>query len=169
MTREEFAYLIVLIVIIVVALFYIQKLLAQIEMMKQKASFKKDNSQFSLSAYERLTMFTERTKLENLITRFNDSNQPARVVQAQMVAAIKEEFEHNVTQQVYVNPGVWDALVKMKEQNIYILYQVLQTVNPDESATPYLKNLLTFIGATENATMNTMVLNALAHEAKQIL
>jgi hypothetical protein len=169
MTNIEIAYLIALIVVIVVALFYIQKLLAQIEMLKQKNGFKKDNSNMLLTAYERLTLYTERTKLEQLVSRWNQPNLSAIELHQLMINSIKEEFEHNATQQIYIASGVWNGITKMKEQNIYILNQVLQTVEKDAPSTQYIKNLVTFLSTSENATMNNMILEALQHEAKQLM
>lgn len=169
MTTIEITYLIVLLVIIVVALMYIQKLLAQIEMLKMKNGAKKDNSQLILAAYERLSLFTERTKIENLVSKFNQSEYTSKQMAQMMVGAIKEEYEYNTSQQVYVSERIWEAIQKMKEQNIYIVHQVLQATGHEESSASFAKNLLTVVNASETATMNTLVLNAIQQEAKQIL
>ena len=65
-----------------------------------------------LQAYERLVMLAERISLPNLISRANQA-QPglsAKEMQLFLLDNIKQEYEYNASQQIYVSPLAWEAL-----------------------------------------------------------
>ena len=53
-----------------------------------------------LQAYERLTLFLERIKPGPLVLRVHKSNMTSRMLQSELTATVREEFEHNITQQI---------------------------------------------------------------------
>jgi hypothetical protein len=164
----NYAYLIVLIVLIFVSLFFIQKLLHQIEILKSKPVVK-DNTPLILSAYERLALFAERNKLDNLITKLYQNNYSAKEMQAVMVNNIKEEYDYNISQQLYIKPEIWAAVTKMKEQNVFILNQISNTLPPTATAMDFNKQVLELLNTNENVTMNNVVLDVIQFEAKSHL
>lgn len=129
----------------------------------------KQNSQIQLQAYERLTLFTERTKLENLISRLYINGMSARDMQQALQHSIKEEFEHNITQQIYINPEIWSALSKMKEQNLYIINQLATMLPANANAMDLNKRILDLVMNNPQATMNNLVLEAMQFEARKLL
>ncbi|MFY7900436.1 MAG: hypothetical protein ACOVNY_09650, partial [Chitinophagaceae bacterium] len=65
---------------------------------------KVDNSKMlQLQALERLTLLTDRIALPNIIGRVNMPGFSVREMQQAITQAIKQEFEHNLTQQIYVS------------------------------------------------------------------
>jgi hypothetical protein len=153
---------------LVYSLFFIQKLYHKIDMAKA-APKGVDQKQLQLTAYERLALFTERNKINNLITKLFQSHYSAREMQQLLVSNIREEFEYNISQQLYVKPEIWDAVSKMKEQNIYIVNQVATTLPASANALDLNKHLLELLNANPNVTMNAVVLDALQYETKQLL
>src|SRR5688500_14706879 len=57
--------------------------------------------QLQLQAYERLILLTERIALPNLISRLKHDGFTARDMQGLLTESIRQEFEHNITQQIY--------------------------------------------------------------------
>lgn len=147
-------------------LFYIQR---QQRRSSDPAPVSKINPQVQLAAYERLTLFAERSKLNNLITRLYQPQYTARDMQQSIVATIKEEFEYNISQQLYVSPEVWDAITKLKEQNIYITNQIAAALPRNASALDLNKHLIDFAMHNPKATMNQVVLEALHYEAQKLI
>lgn len=154
----------VLLVGITGCLFYIQKLQRRPETPVTKA-----NPQLQLGAYERLTLFAERSKLNNLITRLYQPQFSARDMQLTIIAAVKEEFDYNISQQLYVSPEIWDAVTKLKEQNIYITNQIAASLPPNATALDLNKHLIDFTLQNPKATMNQVVLEALHFEAQKLI
>ncbi|HYC29831.1 MAG TPA: hypothetical protein VEB42_13455, partial [Chitinophagaceae bacterium] len=54
--------------------------------------------QLQLSAYERLILLTERIALPSLVSRLRHEGFSAREMQAMLTEAIRQEFDHNITQ-----------------------------------------------------------------------
>lgn len=73
---------------------------AQIEERKQTLPIQ-------LQAYERLTLLMDRINLLNLLKRIDPTDLNYKEQQFQLVAHIRQEFEHNVTQQLYVSDDSW--------------------------------------------------------------
>ena len=69
-----------------------------------------------LQAYERLVMLSERIALPNLISRVNQPGLSAKEMQLLLLENIKQEYEYNMTQQIYVSPVAWEAVKNLKEQ-----------------------------------------------------
>ncbi|MBK7269311.1 MAG: hypothetical protein IPI07_07305 [Flavobacteriales bacterium] len=74
-----------------------------------------------LQAYERLVLFLERISPGGLVLRVHKSNMTARMLHAELTATIREEFEHNVTQQIYVSDKAWVRVKQAKEETIRII------------------------------------------------
>jgi hypothetical protein len=71
-----------------------------------------------LHAYERMTLFLERMALHNLLLRLNPGNIPARDFQQLLLNEVRNEYNHNVSQQVYISEEVWDLIRSAKEDLI---------------------------------------------------
>ncbi len=91
--------------------------------------------QLQLQAYERLILLTERIALPSLINRINQPGIAGRDMQMMLTHTIKQEFDHNITQQIYVTSEAWEAVRNLKEQNIHIVNQVASILPPDVSGT----------------------------------
>jgi hypothetical protein len=69
-----------------------------------------------LQAYERAILYLERISPNSIILRTYKSGMSAKLLQADIVKAIREEYEHNMAQQVYISPGSWSMLKQAKEE-----------------------------------------------------
>lgn len=74
-----------------------------------------------LQAYERLTLFLERISPGGLVLRVHKSNMTSRMLHAELLATIREEYEHNVTQQIYVSDRAWQLVRMAKEETLRII------------------------------------------------
>lgn len=74
-----------------------------------------------LQAYERLTLFAERIAPGALVLRVHKGSMSSRMFHAELVATIREEFEHNVTQQIYVSDKAWSKVKQAKEETIRLV------------------------------------------------
>src|SRR3954465_13437082 len=73
-----------------------------------------------LQAYERLVLLCERIALPNLISRVSQPGLTAREMQVHLIENIKQEFEYNSSQQIYVSEIAWDAVRNLRDQNMLI-------------------------------------------------
>ncbi|HMW75898.1 MAG TPA: hypothetical protein PKD40_09585, partial [Saprospiraceae bacterium] len=56
-----------------------------------------------LQAYERLSLFCERISIPSLILRLNQPGMNTQALRYAMLISIQKEFEHNITQQMYIS------------------------------------------------------------------
>lgn len=85
-----------------------------------------------LQAYERITMFLERISPDLLISRVNKSGMSARMLQAELVETIRSEYNHNLSQQVYMSDSAW-TLVKNSMEEIIKLINLASTNVKDDA------------------------------------
>lgn len=71
-----------------------------------------------LHAYERMTLFLERMSPNNLLVRLNPGNIPARDFHQMLLLEVRNEYNHNVSQQVYISEEVWELIKNAKEDLI---------------------------------------------------
>jgi hypothetical protein len=125
--------------------------------------------QLQLQAYERLILLTERIALPNLISRMNQPGIAGKDMQMMLTHTIKQEFDHNITQQIYVSSEAWDAIRNLKEQNIHIINQVASYLPPDVSGSDLNKQLLEMIVQNPKMTLHNVVAEVLSFEAKKLM
>src|SRR5215213_6077924 len=122
-----------------------------------------------LQAYERLTVLCERIAIPNLISRVNHPLATAKEMQALMIENIKQEFEYNSSQQIYVTKVAWDAVRNLRDQSILIINQVSNVLPADATANDLNKQLLQVMIDHQDAALHTIVLDALSFEAKKLM
>lgn len=122
-----------------------------------------------LQAYERLVLLVERIALPNLIARLNTPGISAREAQVLLTQTIKQEFEHNITQQIYVSADAWKAVKNLKDQNIYIINQLANNLPPNASGVDLNKLLLEYLMTDKNGNLYEVASEIISHEAKQVL
>lgn len=125
--------------------------------------------QLQLQAYERLILLTDRIALPNIIQRLNQPDISAREMQGLLIHSIRQEFEHNITQQIYVSAEAWDAVRNYKEQNLLIINQIASYLPPEASGMELNKHLLELLVQSPKASLQNIVADALSFEAKKLM
>jgi hypothetical protein len=90
-------------------------------------------------------------------------------MQAVLVDQIKTEFDYNLSQQIYVAPQAWQAVTNLKEQNIFIINQVAQTLPADSKGAELSKRIVELLSTDPKVSLHPIVLEALNFEAKKLL
>ena len=123
-----------------------------------------------LQAYERITVLAERIAIPSLVSRASQqSNLSAREMQLLLLESVKQEYEYNASQQIYVTPVAWEAVKNLKDQNMLIINQVASTLPPDARGIDLNKRLMDFIISQPKGQLHTIVLEALNFEAKKLM
>jgi hypothetical protein len=122
-----------------------------------------------LQAYERLVLLCERISLPSLISRVSQPGLSAREMQLYLNENIKQEYEYNASQQVYVSTLAWDAVRNLRDQSMLIINQISSILPPDARASDLNKQLLEVIINQQDKALHAIVLETLNFEAKQLL
>jgi hypothetical protein len=122
-----------------------------------------------LQAYERLIILVERIGLSNMIGRIPAGNLSAQQLQSSLIQTVKQEFEYNVSQQLYVSATAWDAVKNLKEQNIFIINQIAAMLPANAPAADLNKKIAELLSQDENASLQNIVAALLQKEAKELM
>jgi hypothetical protein len=108
-------------------------------------SGKKSREEFTLpmrlQAYERLTLLCERIELADLILRLKSTGSSAGELQSVLLVAVQQEYEHNLTQQLYVSEELWKILILAKNKTMDLLGLAGQSLSSNASGDDYVKKL----------------------------
>ncbi|MFL5763292.1 MAG: hypothetical protein ACJ77K_05065 [Bacteroidia bacterium] len=86
-----------------------------------------------LQAYERAILFLERINPTSLVMRLTKTGTAANF-QGELLKTIRSEYEHNLSQQIYMSAKAWDNLVRSKEETIKLVNVAAARVTPESGA-----------------------------------
>ena len=122
-----------------------------------------------LQAYESLVMLSERIALPSLISRVNQPGLAVKEMQLLLLENIKQEYEYNMTQQIYVSPVAWEAVKNLKEQTMLIVNQVAAAMPPESTGNDLNRVLLDVMMKQQKGQLHAIVLEALNYEARKLM
>jgi hypothetical protein len=122
-----------------------------------------------LQAYERLVLLCERISIPSLVSRVSQPGLSAREMQLYLLETIKQEYEYNISQQVYVSTIAWDAVRNLRDQNMLLINQISKILPPDAKAGDLNKQLLQVEMSQQEKALHAIVLETLNYEAKQLM
>lgn len=86
-----------------------------------------------LQAYERMTLFCERINLLKLMLRVGNPGMDSSNFKIALMVAIEQEFDHNVSQQMYMSPKLWQIIVFAKEEAFNIVSEATRSLEEDKT------------------------------------
>jgi len=136
--------------IVFATVYYLQKQyldgqLRQQSMQIRKAQ-KKDTLPVRLQAYERIALYCERISIPSLVLRVRQEDMTASDLRLTLLISIQQEFEHNITQQVYVSENLWKIVQFARQDTMSVINQVYDQFEPTDSGLNYSRMLLQAAG-----------------------
>jgi hypothetical protein len=95
-----------------------------------------------LQAYERMALYLERIEPNQLVMRIHGDGLTVTQEQNLLLTAIRGEFEHNLSQQIYIAPAVWKQICDAKDDIITIVNTVAEQMDPNANSLEYAEALL---------------------------
>lgn len=86
-----------------------------------------------LQAYERMCLFLERMSPPNLLLRINNPALTARELHKLLLDEIRNEYNHNVSQQIYMSEEVWNMVRNAKEDLVIMINNAAETMSPEST------------------------------------
>jgi hypothetical protein len=153
---EEFAQMLMYTVpsVIVGAVAYLlAKKFIDREHQRTLMELRKENQKYSaplvMQGYERLMLLLERSQIPGIISRVHRQGMSARLMQNEITTTIRAEFDHNITQQLYVSKNAWEYVKKSRDESIKLVNMAATKVNDGANALDYSRELLTLLAAQE--------------------
>ncbi len=141
----EFAKLLIPAAAVLYGMYLVVKSFVQKELDKARIEIKSKNTEvilpLRLKAYERLSLFLERIAPNNLIIRVRDNSFTAVQFQQALLNDIREEFNHNLSQQIYVSDNAWNLVKGAKEEIISIVNKSAEGIASDANSLELAKRI----------------------------
>ena len=94
-----------------------------------------------LQAYERMSLFLERISPDQIIKRVQKSEMNVAELQYLILNEIREEFNHNLSQQVYMSDEAWKIIKNAKEELIMVVNQSAKELDPEAKSIELVKKI----------------------------
>lgn len=122
-----------------------------------------------LQAYERLVLFIERMSPRQLMPRVYDASMSVRDLQMAITITIRTEFEHNLSQQLYVSKNVWETVKNVKEQELNMVNRVAMHLPPDAPGKELHARILELQMKAEGELPSEIALKMINEEAMKVM
>lgn len=95
-----------------------------------------------LQAYERMALYLERIEPTQLVMRIHAPGLTVAQEQNLLLTAIRSEFEHNLSQQIYISNPVWKQICNAKDDIIEIVNTVAEQMEDGADGQQFAEALL---------------------------
>ena len=140
------------IIIFFAAWYFIKPLLMQ-NLNFQRIELRKASIQHTLplrlQAYERSVLFIERINPSNLFVRLHSPGMSAAQLHQLVLAEIRFEYQHNISQQLYISNDAWNIIKRVKEDTINLVNQSISNLHPEASAVDLSKVIFNRLSEVE--------------------
>jgi len=103
-----------------------------------------------LQAYERAVLFLERIKPESLLLRVGNSDLSARQLHSILLSTIRSEFEHNLSQQIYMSNEAWEMVKNARNTIVRIINNIANELPPAATGEELSRTLIEEMMELEN-------------------
>jgi hypothetical protein len=154
-----------------VAAFLIVKRFLDNEELRREHELKKSNqaalTPLRLQAYERIVIFLERIHPNTIVVRVNKHGMTAQQLHGELIKTIKSEYEHNISQQIYVSYGSWELVKTTKEEITKLINIAATKVAHDKPANDLAMMILNISSNLGKKLPNDLALEYIKKEVGQ--
>jgi hypothetical protein len=110
-----------------------------------------------LQAYERIVLFLERTSLESLLLRVNAPGMSAADLHSALLNSIRSEFEHNLSQQIYMSQQAWEVVKNARSNIVKLINSEFENTTNTATGLDYSRQLLQRLMQLEKEPTKTAI------------
>jgi len=110
---------------------------------------KNDLLQLRLQAHERMIIFVDRINPANLLLRLHQQGIEVEALQAIAINEVKTEFQHNITQQLYLEGATWNVIRKLKDDTVAMINNAVKNLASDASGLELSRKVLNHMSEIE--------------------
>ncbi|PTX17978.1 hypothetical protein C8N40_10716 [Pontibacter mucosus] len=119
-----------------------------------------------LQAYERIVLLLERITPSNLLLRISPAGQTAAEYHRLLLSEIRNEFNHNMSQQVYMSEPAWQQVNHAREEVVKLLNKTFQDLPESARGTDLAKRVLETLLVNEQDP-TAQAINTVKQEVRQ--
>lgn len=141
-------------------------------LLTEKLAQRRENNRLTLpirlQAYERLTLLCDRAAIPNTLLRIRMPGMTMGELRGALLLAIRQEFEHNTSQQLYVSDTLWQIISVARDQALALVTHASETLDPKASDEEYVATLLRKLDEQGEPTILQRAIVAIRTEAGQL-
>jgi hypothetical protein len=122
----------------------------KIQLLEFRKSLNNQTMPLRLQAYERLVLFIERLNPSNSLIRLNATSYSAQELYALLLEDVRAEYQHNVTQQIYVSSRAWAVIKHIKDDTLGIVTKALKSLPENATGLDLSKTILGSLSQLED-------------------
>jgi hypothetical protein len=157
-------------VVVFFTAWYILKEFFKQENLRRQLRLMEDKQRISLplrlQAYERVVMFLERISPGNLVMRVHKPNLSVKKFQQLLIQSIRDEYDHNLSQQLYLSIEAWEKVKGAKEEMVRQINTSAAKLSEEATSTDLSQKILE-MSLDKSATRKA--LDYIKTEARKIL
>ena len=172
--NDIFALVIVAVVFAIALVIIVQYFLKKLnfnESLMLQGELKKQRQEFFIAhrmeAYQRVVLYMERIHPSALVMRMNQPNMNAIVLQSLVLKAIRDEYDHNVAQQMFISTNAWNMMKNAKEETVKLINVAASQLGNEASANDLATAVIT-LSAEINPLPSEIAIDALKAEFQQL-
>ncbi len=119
-----------------------------------------------LQAYERTVLFLERINPPNMLLRLHTPGMSAKEMHNIIIADIKAEYQHNISQQIYVSSTTWNVVKKIKEDTVSIINSATSVLPEHATSADLSKSVLIHLAGLETENPYEVALNIVKQDVQ---
>ena len=117
-------------------------------------------------AYERMLLFVERINPPNLLTRVMKPKIVVSTLHSSLLATIRDEYEHNMSQQLYISDSSWQMVKAAKEDVVRLVNSAASKFKSDDDAAKFAQEIITNGFSGKNNPVDKAI-NALKEDIRE--
>lgn len=121
-----------------------------------------------LQAYERMALYCERIAPENLLMRLRPDGVSVAEYKLALMLNIRQEYEHNVTQQIYLSPQLWQIIKMAGDDTLNVIAHASEGLDNKADARQLHDNIIS-ISSQRGGGASEKALQALKTEVASFL
>ena len=110
-----------------------------------------------LQSYERLVLLLERIRPDAVALRVKKANLNPKQIQILMLETVRKEFNHNLSQQIYISNETWSAIVNAKEQVIRLINLTGTRMKAESSSGEFIMTLIEIYNELETKPIENTI------------
>jgi hypothetical protein len=122
----------------------------KIQLLEFKKALNGHTLPLRLQAYERLVLFIERVNPANLLIRLNGPAYSAQELYGLILEEVRNEYQHNITQQIYVSARAWSVVKRVKDDTLGIVNNSIKSLPETATGLELSKTILSKLSALDD-------------------
>ena len=138
------------------------------DLLKIKKSSQQQILPLRLQAYERITLFLERINPAHMLVRLHIAEMSAREMQSIILSDIRAEYQHNISQQIYISTHSWAVVKKLRDETISMINNAVKGLPETATALDLSKTILSHLANLEDENPYDTALSIIKNDVYQL-